>query len=701
MKKNLFYAAFALAMMASCTNEDNLVVDPVNPTPDAEDKVAITLGIDAPSVNATLGGRSTGSVGDVADPQGTAAENKKNKWNGQQLYIAMFEKGTTNIAEVDGTEVLTFDNHQYYAPRGTENTESGDIRIYNSPLTNNNDEGVLQYEYYPVSGQYDFYGYHVDDAGGTTSTEAPLKVTGIQIKGWQDIMGARTKEFTEANYKPADFTGNWADMTGWDFSARTARNKIKPILKFEHQLARLKFFVRAGSDQTALMEKNAQDAWVEKENVTGQQVTNAMYIKSLTVNDLIQNLTMDLDATVDGKKCIETTPADETLKDFVLGEYDATTNSIVELKPVAPIWPISQKNEDTYKETPVGESIMFFPYGDSKTQLTLDLELTQWVIDTEDETKADGATDKYTWTQKTQPATVIVKAENVKLDGVAQTAFEAGKSYNVYITVYGFERIEVTAELTPWTLGGDVDVDIENDAVNNGAGTGTQTPTTYDITFNVTDGNNAIANPVITVSSPTEATVSGTTITVPAGTQSITYSVTAQGYDPITDATATVDATTNNTVNVTMSAQAPTTEKVTVTINATPADATVTINGQTVSTLEVEKGTDVTWSVAKEGYTTQEGTYSAIAEDKTETITLVGEERTVTFTVSGYKAETTPTITVGEQEITGTTTTAKVGDVISWKVTGTKEDDSAAEKTGTFTVVADINNNTITVNLAE
>lgn len=644
MKKNLFYAAFAIAMMASCTNEDNLVVDPVEPTP--EDKVAITLGIDAPSVNATLNPRSTGSVGDVADPQGTTAANKKNKWNGQQLYIAMFEKGTTNIAEVDGTEVLTFNNHQYYAPRGTENTESGDIRIYNSPLTNNNDEGVLQYEYYPVSGQYDFYGYHVDDAGGSTSEDAPLKVTGIQIKGWQDIMGARTKEFTEANYKPADFTGNWADMTGWDFSARTARNKIKPILKFEHQLARLKFFVRAGSDQTALMEKNAQGAWVEKGNVTGQQVTNAMYLKSLTVNDLIQNLTMDLDATVDGKKCIETTPADDTLEDFVLGEYDATTNSIVELKPVAPIWPISQKNEDTYKETPVGESIMFFPYGDSKTQLTLDLELTQWVIDTEDETKDDDATDKYTWTQKTQPATVIVKAENVKLDGVAQTAFEAGKSYNVYITVYGFERIEVTAELTPWTLGGDVDVDIENDAVNNGAGTGTQTPpaapTTKDVTINVIDGTSSIeADEIVIIEKDNNQ---ATAVQAVEGKyplevgKTYTVTVTKAGYTQADNTEINVTAETAETLTVTMTANAPTTPTIkNITINVT--DGTSTIEADAIEIKEkdndqatavqavegkypLEVGKTYTVTVTEAGYTQTDNTEITVTTETAETLTV-------------------------------------------------------------------------------
>ena len=40
--------------------------------------------------------------------------------------------------------------------------------------------------------------------------------------------------------------------------------------------------------------------------------------------------------------------------------------------------------------------------------------------------------------------------------------FKAGASYNVYITIYGFEKIEVTAVLTAWEDGGDIETDIED-----------------------------------------------------------------------------------------------------------------------------------------------------------------------------------------------------------------------------------------------
>lgn len=59
------------------------------------------------------------------------------------------------------------------------------------------------------------------------------------------------------------------------------------------------------------------------------------------------------------------------------------------------------------------------------------------------------------------------------------------------------------------------------------------------------------------------------------------------------------------------------------TINATPEDALVTINGESVKSIEVNKGSDVVWSVYKEGYDSQSGTEMSISEDITKEITLV------------------------------------------------------------------------------
>ena len=44
--------------------------------------------------------------------------------------------------------------------------------------------------------------------------------------------------------------------------------------------------------------------------------------------------------------------------------------------------------------------------------------------------------------------------------------FAVGKSYNINVTVYGNQPIEVTAELTGWISGDDVEVNPEDDEFN-------------------------------------------------------------------------------------------------------------------------------------------------------------------------------------------------------------------------------------------
>lgn len=73
MKKYFFYAAMALAVMSSCSNDD--VVDNPGTTPiDDEQAVAIELGLSAPQAMVTTKG--LGTVGST-DPD----ENKWNKKN--------------------------------------------------------------------------------------------------------------------------------------------------------------------------------------------------------------------------------------------------------------------------------------------------------------------------------------------------------------------------------------------------------------------------------------------------------------------------------------------------------------------------------------------------------------------------------------------------------------------------------------------
>ena len=84
------------------------------------------------------------------------------------------------------------------------------------------------------------------------------------------------------------------------------------------------------------------------------------------------------------------------------------------------------------------------------------IDLKQYVEDTKDET--DG--DKITYKEVEKLDTPLIIDQSKISKDVKE--FKAGASYNVYITIYGFEKIEVTAVLTAWEDGGDIETDIED-----------------------------------------------------------------------------------------------------------------------------------------------------------------------------------------------------------------------------------------------
>lgn len=477
MKKQFLFAAFAVALMASCTNEENPVVDPI--IPEVEDKVAIDLGVNNPNITAS---RGTGTVGDVEN------EITGVSWNNQKLNIVMVDRRTGDYAKEDGEKVFDSSLLDFYAPSAGEDN----LRIYvkNTYGVSETDKGTVKYKYYPVNGEFDFYGYHIDDATGAEETITPgatyaesvAKVTGITINGTQDILAAKTIEIPSA--EPAQTltdgsdnpqyvyhqsglpTETWADMAAKQFSARTARNGFTPVLNFEHQLARLKFYVKSGNPELgAKYEKQAGNTYALRDSADvtigtktyENLATGAIYITNIVAEKMNNVIDVDL-------KTQTATPNGTTVADFALMSKVADQATLQELVPVAPTYPKNASNEPGYIEsTPIGESMMFLPVENgSAEEIVLSLNLLQVVKDTYDEVN-----DVTTTFPKESSSRISLKAANVDADGDGLvgdvTAFEAGKSYNVYITIYSLEEIQITAQLTAWKDGGDVDLDIEND----------------------------------------------------------------------------------------------------------------------------------------------------------------------------------------------------------------------------------------------
>lgn len=153
---------------------------------------------------------------------------------------------------------------------------------------------------------------------------------------------------------------------------------------------------------------------------------------------------------------------------------------------------------------------------------------------------------------------------------------------------------------------------------------------------------------------------------------SVSYTASAEGYDDKTD---TVQADSTKEVPITLIKK-----QYDFTINATPNDATVTINDEQVKTKKVEHGTRVTWKVEKENYTPQSGTEENVTQNVTKEITLVLVNHTFTINATPEGA----TVTINDEQ--KNTLTAPHGTEVRWSVTM----EGYTEQSGTETLNDDI-----------
>jgi hypothetical protein len=311
--------------------------------------------------------------------------------------------------------------------------------------------------YYPIKGNYDFYGYHVDDAAFTekttttgegdaaqTTTEktaSELKVVGndltldVTIDGSQDLLVAKADWAKDLGSKGSEFYPN---AGGYKYGAYAARREVHPTLEFQHLLTQLQFSVENESQDNAI-------------TVTSINVTSK-YTATMTVAG--ENF-----GTIAWK---EATKKLEVQQKAAAGE---------EPKAMEALKPVTLEKNST--EAPIGnllvaasgeDALITMYEGEITLQQTLDattvgndnaLELTEDVVVTQ-----------------TVPFKIALPATNVHPN------FLAGHAYNVKIYVYGLSLIKVTADLTAWRDGGGFEVTPE-DQVNTGENA-TFTPTEKD-----------------------------------------------------------------------------------------------------------------------------------------------------------------------------------------------------------------------------
>ena len=414
MKKMFLFALAAAGMLTACSNDDTLGGNGEQNVSEQQ----IRLGVASSKVQT----RGTGTVGGMTDAE--------NVWAGQTLWVYMLQKGSMDLAyykapAVGGVatpDVEVFNNKKFTAPAAANNTKSG--------LATTADGTIA---YYPVSGNYDFWGYRVDDAAGATpvvktvddtgaaveANVATKRVVDITIDGSQDIMAGKAVPSTDEVTK----LGNYADNF---YSAYAARKGVQPNITFNHLLTRFTFEVRAGSKATAGLPAGGNTDAVKVTGVSVDSKTTGTLTVAYTgaTKEAAELLTFTGDASA------------LTLKqrDAALADNNAP---LVALEPVSLTWTDDAATiGDVIK---VGEALLVAP---GETEYPLTISLSQDVL------------EQLTGAKVTKP---LEQKATIKMDGVK--AFEPGKSYKVTITVYGLQEIEVTATLVPWADGGSIDID--------------------------------------------------------------------------------------------------------------------------------------------------------------------------------------------------------------------------------------------------
>ncbi len=425
---------------------------------DKADLTPISLGISSPISTTT---RSTGTVG------GTTTET--NKWNGQTLWLFMtykqgqdetkYGKGVMPAVfyDADGNaskDIELFNNRKMTAPASDAETVVS--------LANGKGKAITcadgSINYYPMTGTFNFFGYHVDDAqtfetsptvkyyksaSATTQTpaEATIITVPVTIDGSQDLMVGTTT----ANDPDTYTGGTYSESVKSKFySAFAARKNVHPILTFNHALSRFTFQVVAGDRTSAGLaeykdKQTGATGGYEELKTTPAKVTG-IYLNSNTENELV--IADPLDQVDDNFLPTWSTPKDLALKELTKDGTATQTLTATKLE-----WDTTVSPE-AGKEVSLGEALMLEP-GKSSYEGYVNVE--QWVKTktTSTESKLPDGDDQVTgqkyegyWTKVTHrfPFTVTIPD-----DGTSQP----GTSYNVKIWVYGLTELKVYVTAAP------------------------------------------------------------------------------------------------------------------------------------------------------------------------------------------------------------------------------------------------------------
>ena len=421
MKKKWFYlvAILALTSCAEDAFEDGSSQDAGIPQ---EIKLSAgTRGIEVAS-------RGKGSIGDI---DGSDA----NKWSGQKINIWCFKRDLASFTlPQDGTR----DEAGIYlkGETATADQEATISTLSFSPSI-----------FYPLTGAYHFVGYYIDDI--TPDTPEIDTTTGdvlvpITVNGTQDVMIAESAltyeqkvalieelndnnkieytNLTEVIDAEGNLVANYAskgiveDEFDKAFSSYTARRQVQPNLVFNHQLAKLNFKIKAGDEKT-----------YAKTDDNGKKL--GVYVTGITVKSLT---TANIRITKDGKISFADMANESALSVGKKGD-----NGVI-----GALTSVGDLKEGTPTPDQVGEGLLVIPATSYTANITVNQE---WDSSGQTQIPAGEQSKNY-------------EDISLTIDG----GFKAGFSYDIIITVYSNQEINITATLTGWKEGGEIEVSPED-----------------------------------------------------------------------------------------------------------------------------------------------------------------------------------------------------------------------------------------------
>lgn len=414
MNKTWILATMALTLVASCSrdkdvdNQDNNKIDDTT-----IEEIVLGAG---QSVSVSPKSRGIGAVGDL---------EATNSWNGETVYVYGINNGAYGAENATKTIVINAD--QATAPEYVDQAiEKGNLTLTGQYFYNGNDV-------------YDFYAAHIDNATlvDPTSMSIPLKTepvgstepenlsNGFSVKltidGTQDIMAASTDKSADIM---AVVDGEVQDTDADKervYSAWSARRNVVPNLKFNHFLTQLRFNARTGSDNPIT------------------ETANAIKIKSIEVKNVVNTGILTIVPGGTSPKQGFEADTDAPKVSFWAKKIATNKGDMLEDFPEAGVDVTTKVSEN---HTPVSAPMLLYPQD------------TYEIVITTSQTPVGGS-------EVVGTIEGTLKVANAKNPTEANTSgiFDPGVLYDVNITVYDVEKIEITGELIEWKYGGAIEVD--------------------------------------------------------------------------------------------------------------------------------------------------------------------------------------------------------------------------------------------------